>query len=372
MCLLFSPRSEPAGARFRYTRRVHAAKSESARDDSAVRARVARPDRVDQTTPGRLIALQRAAGNRATAEAVTQVQRKPDPKPKGQGKQAPSGLGSSSTKLFVTTDGWIGFEMNESGIRFLIAVGVGKTKAPEAAVPKLAAQIVADNAFIKQPGLKVTTCFIVPGVSTRYTFWGSQRVLLLATSKATVQTVAHEMGHAVFEDMMGVKGTTTTRPAPSASSVPAKVADLYLRLKETKQVPGVNKGELDSAGLLMVDPTRWMAKAKPTDVEHPWDDPDEFFGSAKSAYQVDRSGLERSIAKAAKMDSKIKPLGKELLALLDSVFGMGTASPDVPKERLLDAQKELLRVKRAPDVADSAHVRGLYLLLNPDERPKEK
>src|SRR6185503_19340971 len=117
-----------------------------------------------------------------------------------------------------------------------------------AAIEKLATQVAADNAAIKESARKVTTCFITPA-TTRFAYWGQAAVLMLDPADADVPTVAHEMGHAVLNAMMQAGGSTGAKSA--TTSVPARVADLYLRLEQTK--PG--KDSTVPVGLMMVDPS---------------------------------------------------------------------------------------------------------------------
>lgn len=321
-----------------------------------------------------LIELQRAVGNRAVGAALMPLQRAPGDKVPVKDKKSPSKDEGADLKLPWAWGDWTAFELTSSGIRFLAAVGKQQESAVKAAVSKLAPRIVADNAVIADSARKVMTCFITPG-TTRFAYWGTKAVLLLDPADADVPTVAHEMGHAVLDALMQAGasagkggsaggGADPKAKAPATVTVPARVADLYLRLQDTKTA----KDSSASVGLLMVDPSEWSPGAKS---EHPWQDADEFFASAKAAYHVNRKGLEASIARATKVDKAVGPLAKELLALLDAVFGKAKMPTAVlPADRSSAAAAELGRVKSASQIMDSvALYPQLGWLVDPKTRP---
>ena len=368
-----------------YTRRVQFTRAERPHDDTpSARARHGARASADVAvasrehpggapgTAARMVALQRAAGNRAVTSvlgnALPPLQRAPDDE-KGKGAKAPAKDAKPETRD-ATADlalpwawgDYVAFEQTSSGIRFLVAVGKTQESAASAAIAKLATQVAADNAAIKDSARKVTTCFITPA-TTRFAYWGQAAVLMLDPADADVPTVAHEMGHAVLDAMMQAGGTTGAKSA-ATTSVPARVADLYLRLEQTK----AGKDSTVPVGLMMVDPSALKAGAKS---EHPWENADEFFASGKAAYQTNKKALLTSIKKATAVDRAVGPPAKELLALLDAVFGKGGMPNDaLSKDRAAAAGTELKRVKSASQILDSV---GIYpqlgWLLDPAGRP---
>jgi hypothetical protein len=101
--------------------------------------------------------------------------------------------------------------------------------------------------------------------------------------------------------------------------------------------------------------------------EHPWDDPDEFFGSAKEAYQVNRKGLEGAIERFKKVDPTVEGPMKDLLALMDALFIKG----ELPKDSLTagDAGREGAAVKalagvRQPSTVEQASDAGVQILIS--------
>jgi hypothetical protein len=367
-----------------YTRRVQFTRAERPHDDApSARARHGTRASADVTvasrehsagvaeTAARMVALQRAAGNRAVTSvlgnAPPSLQRAPDDKEgkpgKAPAKDVKPEISDATVDLALpwTWGDYVAFEQTLSGIRFLVAVGKTQESAARSGIAKLATQVAADNAAIKDSARKVTTCFITPA-TTRFAYWGKAAVLMLDPADADVPTVAHEMGHAVLDAMMQAGGPAGAKSA--TTSVPARAADLYLRLEQTKPA----NDSTVPVGLMMVDPSALKAGAKS---EHPWENADEFFASAKAAYQTNKKALLTSIKKATAVDPAVGPPAKELLALLDAVFGKGGLPTDaLSKDRAAAAGTELKRVKSASQILDSV---GIYpqlgWLLDPAGRP---
>lgn len=337
-------------------------------------------------TPADLFALQRAVGNRAVARALTNAQRSPDDGRVSAKVGQPSAKQPTSRMKGPDTDlqlpwSWgdsRALEQTSSGIRFLIAVAKSKVATTKRSVPRLAARVANDNARIADPARRVMTCFITPA-TTRFAYWGSRAVLMLDPADADIPTVAHEMGHAIFEAMLhggagagqatqATSGPAATAKNTAAASVPERVADIYLRLEQTR----APKDSTKAVGLMMVDPSWWSRGIRS---EHPWTNAGEFFASAKEAYQVNRKGLLSSIKRATKVDTAVGPPAKELLALLDAVFGTGgvkVPTGALPKDRASAAATELRRVKaeRTSQIVDSVGAYPLLgWLLDPATRP---
>lgn len=256
------------------------------------------------------------------------------------------------------------FEVNSTGIRCLCAIGEDQEKAVRASIPAVAKQIAQDNARIEDSASQVKHC-IVAATTTRFAFWKGKPVLALNPADVSIETAAHEMGHAIFQALKK-QGESTTKSAATARGFRLTVADIYARLRETNDYT-VGE-ETQPAGLWIVDPSQWSPGSA---MEHPWHDPDEFFASAKEAYQLNRKGLERSIANLKKVDGRVGPPARELLALLRAFFGKGTkTSAKLSKERAATAGEELKRETGVSNVEDTVWPNTpLHWLLNPGERP---
>jgi Domain of unknown function (DUF4157) len=297
------------------------------------------------------------------------LQRKPEDPPKNGGEfDLPWKHGQISL-----------FETQAAGVRFL--AGVSNPAEPESAVraviPAIGRQIAAENARIADPAYRVTTCFIID-TTQRFALWRGKPVLLLAPETATPQDAAHEMGHAVYYALQQ-EAKSGGKAAAAASDQRTGLGDVYARLAATKPVrlqrvtpSGAAVDEPPHpAGIWMVDPTQWSGPGARS--EHPWDGADEFFASAQRAYEFDRKGLERSIARFTKTDPQVGPAGKDLLRLLGASFGKGRAPATVPPGRRAAAAEALSAADEdAPSDVD-ATVRpqtALYWLLHPEARPK--
>jgi hypothetical protein len=141
-------------------------------------------------------------------------------------------------------------------------------------------------------------------------------------------------------------------------------------LKETAKPPDSTV----PVGLMMVDPSEWAPGAAN---EHPWADADEFFASARAAYVLNVKGLKTSIARATKVDRRVRLLGQELLAVLQGVTSgaKGEASARMPADRETAATAELQQIKsasRVEDTAGSPTSQQLGWLLAPETRPKRR
>ena len=259
------------------------------------------------------------------------------------------------------------FEDESSGIQFLVGIAREQRAAIEAIIPGIGKRIADDNKLVKDPAMQVKTVIIAP-TTTRYAHLNGVPVLMLDPSHVQVPTAAHEMGHGVFH-YLKERGSSKEKDAAGASAFRLKMGDIYARLSATKEV------EIDgltvAAGLWIADPSQWSpGSAK----EHPWQDPDEFFASAKAAFQTDRKGLEASIAKFGKIDPAVKAPAKELLALLESFLGKGKlpAKAGLSAERAKTAQAELER-ETGVSKAEETIMPGSLLdwLLHPANRPKK-
>jgi hypothetical protein len=263
------------------------------------------------------------------------------------------------------------FEVTVSGIRVLAGVNATKEKTIRAVIPSIAKQIANANALIGDPAFQVKLCFIVP-TTTRFALFGGIPVLMLdPTSEADSTTAAHEMGHAIFH-YLTARSISGAPDASKAENFLLRIAAIYHQLANTKmhtaKAPDGHE-ETHAVGHWIVDPSQWKPGSK---FEHPWDDPDEFFASAKEAYQADRAGLSRTIARFTKIDSKVGIPAKQLLDLLDAFLGKGNLpTTGLPKAEKGTAVDELMRVTAVSRVEDTVIAGSpLDLLLNPDDRPQ--
>lgn len=259
------------------------------------------------------------------------------------------------------------FEVRSSGIRFLAAMGKDQEKEIRAAIPAIGKLLSADNARIKDSSSRVTTC-IIASTTTRFALWNDKPVLALDPSDVSVATAAHEMGHAIFHALKSQAGSGG-KDAAKAGNFRLLVADIYARLSQTREHTEDN--ETHPAGLWIADPSQWVPGGAK---EHPWQDPDEFFASAKAAYQVNRKGLVGAIARMKKVDPGVAAPAKELLALLDAFFRKGTLpARGLPAARATAAQAELGQETGVSKVEDTVmRDTPLDWLLHPAKRPKKQ
>lgn len=302
--------------------------------------------------------VQQGAGHVIAGSGLPVIQRSPGP---------PANLDLPWTKGSHSL-----FEVTSSGIRVLVGVAGSSEASVRKVIPKIAERVSKDNKLIKDPTLQVGTVFIAP-TTTRFALLHGEGVLMLAPEDADVETVAHEMGHAVFH-ALSTRGSSKAKDAEPSKNFTLQMADIFVRLSSTKAVKmkgTLGKDETHAIGLWMVDPSQWKPGGK---VEHPWDDPDEFFASAKEAYQTDRAALVKSIAKATKVDSKVKDPAKDLLTALDDLLGSGKLGASaISGARLSDAQTALGRrtgISKVEDTLSSNPV--LEWILDPTSRPTEE
>ena len=310
-----------------------------------------------ETNPGKNLLAHELTHVVQQSDQSPVLQRKPDEKAQGVGDlQLPWKHGDYSL-----------FEEKSAGIRFLAAVGTDTEKSiRETLIPIMGKRIAADNATI-QASSRVTLCIIAP-TTTRFALWQGKPVLMIDPPDAGEETVAHEMGHAIFEALKN-QAESKTKDSAKARNLRLNVADIYARLSQTKDITEGNATH--PAGLWIADPSQWLPGGKS---EHPWDDPDEFFASAKAAYQLNRKGLEGAIAKFKKFDPAVGAPAKELLALLDAFFKKGALpSKGLPEARASAAKTELERGTGVSKVEDTVMSdTPLDWLLNPGNRPKRQ
>lgn len=191
------------------------------------------------------------------------------------------------------------------------------------------------NRAIADPAFQVKICAIA-NATTRFTTYKGQSILSLAPEDANRATARHELGHATFHYLRGMQKTKS-----SLRGTALQIAEIYVRLAATKPVKGkvrsfdIESGQVKDveaehpAGLWIADPPQW--KGKPgVRSEHPWDDADELFASAREAFLEDRKGFEASIKRFAKLDSKVSEPANQLLAVLEALSRGKAPDPTKP------------------------------------------
>jgi hypothetical protein len=260
------------------------------------------------------------------------------------------------------------FEESSSGIRFLVGIAGTEEATIRAAIPAIGKRIADDNKLVKDPAQQVLTCIIAVPTTTRFAHWQGTPVLMLEPKDVNLATAAHEMGHAVFHYLKG-RAASKEKDAGGAGNFRLMIGDIYARLSTTKEYTFQEK--TIPAGLWIADPSQ-VSPGSPS--EHPWQDPDEFFASAKAAFQVDRKGFEASIARFTKHDPAVAQPAKELMALLEQFLGKTRlpAKPSLSKERTATAKSELEREKGVSKVEETIMPNtALDWLLRPESRPQK-
>ncbi len=262
------------------------------------------------------------------------------------------------------------FEINSSGIQFLVGIDATDEKTIREIIPVLAKQIADDNKLINDASYQVKTCIISP-TTTRFALYNDALVLMLHPPEADPGTVSHEMGHALFF-YLAARSATKSEDASKAKNFRLQVAYIYRQLGNTKDITVVGaegKEKTMKAGYWIVDPSQWKPGGR---FEHPQENPDEFFASAKEAYQMDRAALVERIDKFSEQDSRVREPAKELVSLLDAFLATGKLpQKGLPKERKGLAEQALEKEQKVSKVEDTLSGRPvLEWLLNPDKRPK--
>ncbi len=323
------------------------------------------------TDPQLAAAIQRQTDTLAHVpqRAPAAVQCDPDKdRPAARGKAAGSGTSGAAAGIgpdlalpWSHGDSSL-FEVTISGVRVLVGVAAKEEKATRSAAALVAPKIAADNAKIADQDRRVQICFITPTI-TRFALWKGRPVLMLDPKNADRATVAHEMGHAVL-DALGRQAAAAGKQGVAALDLRTRITDVFLRLSATK--PTSNDNSV-GVGITMVDPSFW---SPPSAEEHPQSNPDEFFASAKEAYQIDPKALNKSIARATKADPTVAAPAKDMMALLEALYGKGSApTQKLPQDR--QAATEKISFGLPPNnIEDTAALSPLLnLLISPDTRP---
>ncbi len=257
------------------------------------------------------------------------------------------------------------FEDNRIGdIRILVAMATADRKSlPPLA--KIAAQIQKDNKAIPDVKFQVKTC-IFAYTTTRFALYQGEPVLMIDPAKeyANVETISHEMGHAVYHYLSHNKTEKVNKTIKSEDWL-INLADIFLQLKGIT----LNAGTPDEiTANWLVDPSMWNPGANK---EHPTD-MDEFHASAKAAYQHNKKLLKAVFAKYGKQDKNLPELGRRLLELLNFLYDgskltlpkkMGSADADIETHI-----KGIGEPSKVEDTLSSGLNTILRKLLDPDDR----
>jgi hypothetical protein len=291
------------------------------------------------------------------------MQRQPNPPPKTPAALKPDYVHKA--------EGFAIAKYTVNGIDFRVGVAIPDLPTYESKLTSIAAEITKANALISDAAMQVNLCAIAPTV-TRYATYGGKPVLALDLADADADTARHEMGHAVF----AFYRSQAADPKSNLKDVPLVIADIFARLKATKDVEdeevrtsGTKEKKTHPAGLWIVDPPQWSTRAS----EHPWDDPDEFSASARKAFLTDKPALKKAIAKFTKADKAVASPAADLLNALQALE-TGKA-PKKPKKVSVEAEKELKGLSAPTKIEDTlgASVRkALRWALDPSTMPGAK
>jgi hypothetical protein len=247
---------------------------------------------------------------------------------------------------------------------------VGGTVKKMREIAKLAAQF--NNSIPKSAEAKQVALISVDdtAVTTGYRLANGKGMIWLKgvafRSASYKETIFHEASHAIFEAHSPTGGT----PDP----FPQRIADLYGRLKDTRQVvkpsekfktkkPPLTAGDAP-AGVAMVADVLW---SKDKAAGHPWDDVSEFFASAYGCFRFDKDLLSALVDYYAAADPKIGKLKPELFDLLETATDPDKAAKvkaPTPPDKALEIAKA---VKPTPDESKDASSGISLALVDPSK-----
>jgi Domain of unknown function (DUF4157) len=265
---------------------------------------------------------------------------------------------------------WGDYEFTETTIekiRLLSTTDKG-TPIDSKILTAIAKQIKKDNELITDAAFQVKVCVISPGVTTRFTLLNDEPVLALDLGDVNVETVRHEMGHAIFNFFNNNRKHKIHGKIESENWL-VTITDIFLQLNALTFKQDGSADEMYANNI--VDPSIWKPGSK---AEHPGD-VDEFFGSAKEAYQTDKKALKAAFEKYGKQNKKIKELGERLFILLDFIFSkseLKSKNISSPTADISDHIKHLSKPSKMENTLASPSNVRVKMLLDPAERPRCK
>jgi hypothetical protein len=241
------------------------------------------------------------------------------------------------------------------------ALDDAQTKVSAKAVAAVINEIEKANKLISDPAFKVNLCLITINPHQNvFRHYQQKPTVIVDHAAVDPRTVRHEMGHAIFDYYKN------SAKAPKNAAL--RIADLYARLKDTKKVQLSLKrreGAVDAtlpAGIWIAEPSQWSDSELS---QHPRDDADEFFASARSGFSSSKKGLKAAIGRLSKRDRSVKSLAEELLEILgDLAKGKGVAPP--PKDAVPGARLVLDNVDPVPDYEEGRFTVTLQMVADPE------
>ena len=256
------------------------------------------------------------------------------------------------------------FEENKiNGIRILISMAEADRKSLPS-IKQVVTQIESDNKTISDTKFQVKTCIISPN-TTRFALYMGEPVLMIDPSDADLETIRHELGHAIFHFISHNKGVKIDKQTATDDWL-TDLADIFLQLKGIT----LQKDKDNSiTANYIVDPSEWSPGAK---AEHP-NDADEFFASAKAAFQTDKEALKATFEKYGKSNKAVTKLGQRLMALLEFLFSKNKLSKQTLASDAGKIKEHLEGVGEPSKVENTLSMHQLTdMLLDPEKRKKCK
>src|SRR5580698_3077395 len=202
-------------------------------------------------------------------------------------------------------------------------------------------EVAEGNAWIKDPSMQVTQVLItVTNGVNEFRTYGGKPVVILDYKSVESSMVRHEMGHAIFDYYR------LSKSAPENAAL--QIATLFTKIQATKpvkqNVAERGHGKQDKswpAGIWIVDPSQWTSGRFS---EHPNDDSDEFFASAREAFITSSAGLKKAINKFGKYDPDVRAAAKKLNDLLGELKQAKAPSAKLDKAEIASGQRALSTV----------------------------
>jgi hypothetical protein len=215
-------------------------------------------------------------------------------------------------------------------------------------------EITEANKWMPRPEFRVKTCLItlLRGPSGMRHYKGKP-IIVLDNEDVSPESVAHEMRHAIFDYYQHYKESGDHTEAA------VRIAALFFQLRATKPLKRqlrnrtfseadnkiIPKERNDTAGIWIFDPVEWSSVEYS---EHPNDNIDELFASARAAYVTSPKGLGKAIERFSRLDPKVLQPANELLALIAALkSGRVVEKPlDTKLASYAEAQEEVDSIER--------------------------